>query len=65
MAIGGTILSSQLFVEVILPFLLVFAVVFAILQKTKILGEGKKQIDAIVSLVIGLIVIAFSQILFI
>jgi len=56
-----TILSNPLFVEVILPFLLVFAVVFAILQKTKILGEGKKQIDAIVSLVVGLIVIAFAQ----
>jgi hypothetical protein len=41
----------------ILPFLLVFVIVFAILQKSKILGDGKAQIDAIVSLVIGLILI--------
>ena len=46
--------------EVLLPFLLVFTVVFAILQKTSILGKGKKQIDAIVSLVVGLIVVAFG-----
>ena len=55
-----TILSSPLFIEVILPFLLVFTVVFAILQKTRILGEGKKQIDALVSLAIGLIVVSFG-----
>lgn len=55
-----TILSSPFFVNYVLPFLLVFVVVFAILQKTKVLGEGKRQIDAIVALVIGLIVIAFG-----
>ena len=41
-----------------MPFLLVFVVVFAILQKSKILGEGKAQIDALVSLAIGLMLIA-------
>lgn len=55
-----TIFSNPLFVEAILPFLLVFTLVFAILQKTKVLGDGKKQIDAIVAGVIGLIVISFS-----
>ncbi len=55
-----TILSSPLFVEIILPFILVFVVIFAILQKTKILGEGKKQIDALVALVIGLLVVSFG-----
>lgn len=57
---GATVLSHPVFVEVVLPFLLVFTVVFAILQKTKVLGEGKKQIDAIVALVVGLIVISFG-----
>lgn len=57
---NGTILSSPFFVEGILPFLLIFTVVFAILQKAKILGDGKKQIDAIVAAVIGLIVISFG-----
>jgi len=56
-----TILSSPLFLDIILPFLLVFTVLFAILQKSEILGKGKKQVDAIVSLVVGLIVISFGQ----
>lgn len=55
-----TILSHPLFVEAILPFLLVFTLVFAVLQKTEILGKGKKQVDAIVAFVIGLIVISFG-----
>jgi len=56
---GATILSSPLFVTTILPFLLIFTIVFAVLQKAKIFGEGKKQIDAIVALVIGLLAISF------
>lgn len=54
-----TILSSPFFTELVLPFLLVFTLVFAILDKTKILGEGKRQINAIVAFVIGLILLAF------
>jgi len=54
-----SIFSNPLFIEYILPFLLVFTLVFAILDKTKLLGEGKKQINAITSLVIGLILIGF------
>ena len=56
-----TILSHPLFVEIVLPFILVFVVIFAVLQKSKILGEGKKQIDALVALVIGLLVVSFSH----
>lgn len=54
------IFARPVFQEFILPFLLVFTVVFALLDKTKILGEGKRQINAIVALVIGLMVISFS-----
>ena len=54
-----TILSSPIFSEAILPFILIFTVVFAILQKSKILGDGKRQIDALVALVVGLITITF------
>lgn len=50
-----TIFQHFVFQEFILPFLLVFTIVFAILEKTKLLGEGKKRIDAIVAFVIGLI----------
>ncbi|MCH7567859.1 MAG: hypothetical protein IIA87_00385 [Nanoarchaeota archaeon] len=56
----GTILSSPIVINVILPFLLVFTVIFALLQKSNILGEGRRQIDAIVSLVIALIVVSFG-----
>jgi len=48
-----------LFLDYILPFVLVFTLIFAILQKTQILGEDKKQIDSLVGLVVGLILIAF------
>jgi hypothetical protein len=51
------ILEIGLFKDFILPFLLVFVVIFAILQKSQILGKEKAQIDALVSLAIALIVI--------
>lgn len=54
------IIDHPIFTEVLLPFLLVFVLIFAILQKTKVLGDGKKQIDALVSLAIGLILIGFK-----
>ena len=54
-----TIFSEPIFIDYILPFLLVFTLTFAILDKTKLLGEGKRQINALISLVIGLILIGF------
>jgi hypothetical protein len=53
------IFSAPIFMDFILPFILVFTLVFAILQKTKLFGESTKQINAILGLVIGLILIAF------
>ena len=55
-----TILQSPIFMEVLLPFILVFTVVFAVLQKTKVLGEAKSQVDALVALSVGLITVAFG-----
>lgn len=55
------IFENPFFTEMLLPFLLVFVVVFAILQKSKVLGEGKAQIDSLVAMVIGLIVIGVEQ----
>ena len=40
--------------DFLLPFLLVFTIVFAVLQKTKIVGEGKKNFNVIVALVLAL-----------
>ncbi len=54
-------LSSPIFQDVILPFLLVFALIFAILEKSKILGDEKHQINAIISFVIAAIFTSFSQ----
>ncbi len=43
--------------DVLLPFLLVFAIIFAVLEKTAILGKDKTNINVIVSVVIGLLLI--------
>ena len=41
----------------VLPFILIFTIVFAVLQKTKIIGEGKRQFNTIVALVLSLMVV--------
>jgi hypothetical protein len=43
--------------DVLLPFVLVFTVMFAILQKTKVLGEKGKRFNVIVAVVIGFAVV--------
>jgi len=55
-----TIFQHFIFKEFIFPFLLIFTIVFAILEKTKILGDDKKQTDAIVAFVIGLIFVGVA-----
>lgn len=42
-------------VNFLYPLLLMFVLLFAILEKTKILGDDKTQVNAIISLVISLI----------
>ncbi|MFH1408775.1 MAG: hypothetical protein ABIH34_02620 [Nanoarchaeota archaeon] len=51
------IIESWGLTDVALPFLLIFTIVFAILQKSRVLGEGRKNYNLIVSLVIGLSVV--------
>ena len=41
--------------DFLLPFILVFTICYAVLQKSKILGDGKKQFNVVVSLVLGLL----------
>ncbi|MDD5133221.1 MAG: hypothetical protein PHD81_02125 [Candidatus Nanoarchaeia archaeon] len=52
--------------DILLPFLLVFTIVFAILEKTMILGaedkKPKKNLDSMVSFVIALLVIASNKV---
>jgi hypothetical protein len=50
-----TILQHPILANFALPFLLIFFIVFALLEKTKILGDGKTQLNALTSFVIGLI----------
>jgi hypothetical protein len=50
-----TILQSTVVSKFILPFLLVFFIIFAILEKTKLLGDGQKQLNALTAFVLGLI----------
>src|SRR3989344_7385884 len=42
--------------NLVLPFVLVFTIIFAVMQTTKILG-GKRNIDAIIGLVFGFLLI--------
>ena len=48
--------------DVILPFLLVFTVVYATLQKTEVLGKNKANLDSMVAFVIGLLVVAATKV---
>lgn len=50
-----TILQHWIFTKFAFPFLLIFFIVFAVLEKTKILGDDKKQLDALVAFIIALI----------
>jgi len=43
--------------DVVLPFVLIFTIVFAFLQKTKILGEDSKKFNVVIALVMGLAVV--------
>lgn len=51
------ILDSWGLTDVLLPFLLIFVVMFAILQKTKVLGDDKKRFNMVIALVMGLLVV--------
>ena len=51
------VLESWGLTDALLPFLLIFVIIFAVLQKTKVLGEGKKNFNVVVSLVISLLVV--------
>jgi hypothetical protein len=46
-------LQTPIFTEIILPFLFVFTLFFAILDRTKILGDDKRQINAILAFVVA------------
>ncbi len=53
-----TILQNWIFSQFALPFLLIFFLAFGLLEKTKLFGEDKKQLNAGVAFVIGLIFVS-------
>ena len=46
------------FFDYLIPLLLIFAIMFAILEKTKVLGDKKTNINVLVALVIGFLLVA-------
>ena len=50
------LLRNDALFDIVLPFILIFTIVFAVMQTTKILG-GKRNIDAIIGLVFGFLLI--------
>lgn len=53
-------LQSEVIQTIVLPFVLIFTLLFAILEKSNLLGPGKKQVNAIISFVIAAIFVTFS-----
>ena len=51
------IFSAYEITEVVLPFLLIFTILFAILQQVKIFGDGKKNLNTGLALLIALIAV--------
>ncbi|MBU2634192.1 MAG: hypothetical protein KJ674_03020 [Nanoarchaeota archaeon] len=49
--------------EFVLPFLLVFAIVFAVLEKTKIFGSDKRNVNAIIAVLFGLLFVSQVEII--
>ena len=54
-------LADYGFYEIFLPFILVFAIVFGILQKTQILGRDKKRLNIGVALAVALTAVGSLQ----
>ena len=57
---GELFLNNSVVSNFILPFLLIFFIVFAILERTKVFGDDKKQINALIAFVIGLIFVGVA-----
>lgn len=49
------ILQSPIFTQFIFPFALIFFILFGILEKLKVFGDDKKQLNALIAAVVGLI----------
>ena len=50
--------------DVILPFLLIFVIVVAILDKTKLFGDNKRNINTIISIILAFFLVAQRDVVF-
>jgi len=50
------------FFDIVLPFLLIFAITFAVLEKTEIFGKDKKNINSMIAFVMGLLFVAVPKV---
>ncbi len=62
----GLFLEKIGLTTIIIPFLLTFVIIFAVLQKTKILGKHpdgkpKTKLNAVIAVILGFIVIAYAD----
>lgn len=53
-----TLLQHPVLTNFVYPFLIVFFIIFAVLEKTKLFGEEKKQLNALLAFVIGLVFVS-------
>lgn len=52
--------QNPVFSKFILPFLLIFFIVYALLQKTKVFGDDVAQVNALIAFVIGLVFVGVA-----
>jgi len=52
-----SLLGSPFLTNIVLPFVLIFVVVFAILDKTELLGKKRKDVNAVVGLIFALVAV--------
>jgi len=55
---SNNILQASLFTDFLYPFLLMFFITYALLEKSELFGDGQKQINAFVALIISLIFVS-------
>jgi|GEM_PF-1037461 hypothetical protein len=58
-------LQQMGFYDVILPFLLVFAISFAVLQKVRLFGEASKKVNIVIALVLGFLFLQNQYLIFV
>ncbi len=57
---GETILQHEIATNFVYPFFIIFLLVYALLEKTKLLGEKNKQVNAIFAFIVGLIFVSVA-----